>query len=351
MSRRYFGWLIAAFIPALTLTAVTVPPPNLGRALEAQRELVARAPNDVRALNDLGNLLALAGDLEGAEAAYRRALELEPGKASARYNLALLLEQSGRRKEAFKQLRILVSENPGYAWGWYQIGSLYDLAGQKGKAIDSYARAFRLDPQLAFPEVNPHVIDNSLFTEALIAANQRPSAGTLAPKAYDEPARITGILVPPPPLDGSEDEGPAAETTVEMEPAEGEPAPPGDRVLSEGDLDREGGVNQVQGGSSAGRYSRSRSGSSVTRHAPTTRQGAGVPRFRSPQRDTTTQGGAQVQGSPQGGQQGEAAAETPNGTRPLTTPQGRVRYRPGTASTGSLGIELVPSSEEVAPAR
>lgn len=356
MSRRFLWCLLAAIVPALTWAAVAAPPPNLHRALEVQRDLVVRSPNDARALNDLGNLLMLSGDLEAAESAYRRALEIEPGKASARYNLALLLQQLDRRKEAFKQLRLLVSEHPDYAWGWYQIGSLYDVAGQKNKAVESYARAFRLDPQLAFSEVNPHVIENRFFTEALIKSSPGGSAGALAPKAYDEPARITGILVPPPPIEGEETSMETAAEDVPETGADEAVGPEGERVLSEGDLDAEGGVNQIQGGSTGGsRYTRSRSG--VTRRPSSSTRGAGVPRFRSPQRGTAPNAGVQVQGtvgSPQGrqgaGAEDGAEAEQPNGTRPLTTPRGRVRYRPGTSSTGSLGIDLVPSNGGELPA-
>ncbi len=359
MSRRFLWCLLAAIVPVLTWAAVAVPPPNLHRALEVQRDLVARSPNDARALNDLGNLLMLAGDLQAAESAYRRALEIEPGKASARYNLALLLQQLDRRKEAFKQLRLLVTEHPDYAWGWYQIGSLYDLAEQKNKAVESYARAFRLDPQLAFPEVNPHVIDNRFFTEALIKSSPGGSAGSMAPKAYDEPARITGILVPPPPIDG--EEGPVETTAAEVAETGEEFAGPGDgRSLSEGDLDAEGGVNQIQGGS-AGRGRSTRSRSPVTRTPSTSTRGAGVPRFRSPQRGTAPNGGrdvgSQVQGTAENPQRGQGAesedgagVDQPNGSRPLTTPRGRVRYRPGTDSTGSLGIDLVPSADGEVPA-
>lgn len=357
MFRRIFWCLVAFGLPALALTAVSAPPPNLNRALDAQRELVARSPDDARALNDLGNLLMLAGDLEAAETAYRRALDIEPGKASARYNLALLLQQRNRRKEAFRQLRLLVTEHPDYAWGWYQIGSLYDLAGQKNKAVESYATAFRLDPQLAFSEVNPHVIDNRYFTQALIRANRGSSAGNLAPKAYDEPARITGILVPPLALDGEEapmddvaesEAEPAAEDAMEPD----ETVARSGRVLSEGDLDAEGSVNQVQGGGARGGSRYTRPG--TVRRPTATRSNR--PRFQSPQRGTAPNAGGrnsgvQVRGSiglPNAGNQptdpedGVGTPDTDSSGRPLTSPRGRVRYRPGTSSTGSSGTELVP---------
>ena len=54
-----------AFIAALA--AVAAVPPNLERALAAQRTLLEQEPQNAAALVDLGNLLQLAGRTEEAE--------------------------------------------------------------------------------------------------------------------------------------------------------------------------------------------------------------------------------------------------------------------------------------------
>ncbi len=62
-----------------------------GKHLEAARidQMLCDAdPANPQAWNSLGYDLLQAGDLEGAATAYLRALELEPGRASAHYNLA-----------------------------------------------------------------------------------------------------------------------------------------------------------------------------------------------------------------------------------------------------------------------
>ncbi len=62
-----------------------------GKHLEAARidQMLCDAdPTNPQAWNSLGYDLLQAGDLEGAATAYLRALELEPGRASAHYNLA-----------------------------------------------------------------------------------------------------------------------------------------------------------------------------------------------------------------------------------------------------------------------
>jgi len=75
-------------------------PPNLERALEAQRSLVEKQPANSSARVDLGNLLLLGGDTAGAEAAYRKAVELDPTKVAAHFNLGLLLQRNGENSHA-----------------------------------------------------------------------------------------------------------------------------------------------------------------------------------------------------------------------------------------------------------
>lgn len=337
LSKRFYRWLLAAAVPAVALLA-SAAPPNLPRALEAQRELTREQPHDSKAWNDLGNLLALSGDLESAEAAYRRALEIDPAKASALYNLGVLLQQQQRYRAALDVYEQLLELHPGYAWGYYQMGTVQDVLGRDRKATELYAHAFTLDPQLAFPEVNPHVIDNEHFTQALLLAHREPVAGELAPKAYDEPIRITQIMVQPP-----EEMIPGTGETAADALAENEiPGEETGRVLTEGDLDRESEANQIRGVGAPRRGSyqpprRINDG----RGAAAGRRGVGQPTRN--RRGQATTGGtavigvpqAQPQNQPQAGEEGEAG-------RPLTTPRGRIRVRPGTASTGSLGVDLVP---------
>ena len=94
--RRRTSWILVASLAVLaTIAAVAAVPPNLSKAIEAQQRLAAERPNDAAVFNDLGNLLLLVPQPDEAEAAYRKAIELDPDKASALYNLGLLLQQRG----------------------------------------------------------------------------------------------------------------------------------------------------------------------------------------------------------------------------------------------------------------
>jgi len=88
---------------------------DLGRMAEARaawEEALRREPGHAGALTQLGTLAASRGDLETAERLYRRALDAPGGNPLARFNLARLLERSGRPLEAAELYRRFLEEVP-----------------------------------------------------------------------------------------------------------------------------------------------------------------------------------------------------------------------------------------------
>jgi tetratricopeptide (TPR) repeat protein len=73
----------------------------LGRSLEAVRRARALDPVSIEAAAARGDLLLLMGRLEGAEAAYREALQLEP-RSEIYFNLGLTLWAAGSQQEALE---------------------------------------------------------------------------------------------------------------------------------------------------------------------------------------------------------------------------------------------------------
>jgi tetratricopeptide (TPR) repeat protein len=69
----------------------------------------------VRVLNNHGNVLLLRGDLDGAEASYRKALALFPAYDDAAVNLAALLIRKGRAQEALEVLGPVLERRPDHA--------------------------------------------------------------------------------------------------------------------------------------------------------------------------------------------------------------------------------------------
>lgn len=321
----WISGLALACVAMAVAAALAAVPPNLGKAIEEQSRLVSERPQDPGVYNDLGNLLVLASRPGEAEEAYRKAVALAPGRAASQFNLALLLQQKGELRESLRLYKQVVDLQPQHAWAWYQIGTLYEHWGQNGRAVDAYAGAFRIDPQLAFPEVNPHVVENNLLTQAMLRAYQQGYGTPQAPTVYEEPGRIVSLLVPRPQVQPQQ--LPAAE--VAAEPARPQPGQPGtvtqprqapgsSTVLRQGDLD---GRSTGQATPSQGRRPGSRPS------APNSSPRA-LRTWERPEPTIEDQG-----------------YEVPSEEQPgevITPPPGGVYYRPGLGSTGRLDLKVVP---------
>lgn len=343
--------LAAVALVAATLAAATIAPPNLSKALEAQRQLATERPNEASVFNDLGNLLVLSSRPAEAEEAYRQALELMPAMSSARFNLALLLQQSGRNREAAVEYRRVLESDPGNAWAQYQIGSIYEAQGDSRQAIRWYGRAFALEPRLAFPEFNPSVIENRLVEQAMLLGYRDEGARPLAPKVYEDPSRIAALLVPPPPPPAAEDGVPTGEAPATEELGVDSPVAAARDQGTTGSIDPsdldDRQVNQASPQGTGSRYG----------GAPA------PPRVRTWSRDRAADEAAKrSQGSRGGSAPGTTVVVpgavgqptlTPSKAQPVprvTTPSGRVRFRPGLPSTGRLDLELVPIGPGAPPA-
>jgi tetratricopeptide (TPR) repeat protein len=78
-------------------------------------ESTAKVSGDsVRVLNNYGNVLLLRGDLEGAEARYRRALQLFPAYDDAAVNLSGVLIRQGKPDEAVGILKEVLRRRPDH---------------------------------------------------------------------------------------------------------------------------------------------------------------------------------------------------------------------------------------------
>jgi Flp pilus assembly protein TadD len=98
--------------------------------------------------NDLGFVLERQGIPEEAAEAYRKALELDPGSASALYNLGSSLARSGEFAQAEKYLRAAVAKNPG-TQTYTGLGIVLSQQGKADEAVASLQAAIQADPRNA----------------------------------------------------------------------------------------------------------------------------------------------------------------------------------------------------------
>lgn len=86
--------------------------------------------------SSLGNLLSDIGDAEGAKAAYKRAIAA--GSTMAPLNLGLMLAQEGAAEEALHYLR--AAQESGDATASWAIGKLLEAREDLAGAVDAYRR-------------------------------------------------------------------------------------------------------------------------------------------------------------------------------------------------------------------
>lgn len=168
---------------------------KLAEAIEAQQRLIEQDPTNAALYNDLGNLFFTRGQTEAAQAAYETGLDLDPDLISARFNYALLLQQTDRPRRAEREYKRVIKAQPQNAWAHYQAGVLLARRGKRAAAIQSYARAMRLNPRLTDPAFNPHIVENALASSAVLWAYADLSLVALAPRVYENPGNVTSLLL------------------------------------------------------------------------------------------------------------------------------------------------------------
>jgi Flp pilus assembly protein TadD len=340
-------------LPLADLAAIAATPPNLPKALAAQRQLAAERPADAGVQNDLGNLLLLAHRTDEAEAAYRRALELDPKRTSALFNLALLEQDKGRLDDARQHLEQVIAIEPQHAWAHYQLGAVDEAQGKRSAAVDEYSRAFSLDPQLAFPDVNPHVVGSHLVTESLLRAYRQSAMPPQAPKAYEQPGRIASILVGTPAVQDQVAEQPAPGRAggqtggmVRATPRPGAAPDAAGRsatVIRPGNLPRGAATGQAQPPGTSNRTP-GVGGYRVLGQAGTTGGVRNWPRPDPNLPNPNLDADEDDEPPPQPPIQPQI---TPPPGVAVVPPPGNLYYQPGRASSGRLEIELLPAASAV----
>lgn len=106
-------------------------------------------PVRAKALNQSGEKAYHAGNLDGAINLYRQAIDLDPNYGQAYSNLGLAYQKAGRAAEAIWADRKAIALASGTtaptvrASSYYNIGRLYEDAGQYADALSNYQAAKR----------------------------------------------------------------------------------------------------------------------------------------------------------------------------------------------------------------
>jgi tetratricopeptide (TPR) repeat protein len=190
------------FKPIDDLTATAHYYNNLGAEalldgdLERARELLTTAtliaPRFERGLNNLGVCLARLRDFDGALAAYRKGLEIDPDNVALLTNLAGVYQRQGRAAEANEVLGKIEGKQNASPFFFVYRGELALGRGDTEKAREYLVEALRRDTEL--PEVHLALVKLYLETGDLRRARHHLGR-TLQLDATNEEARKYAVLL------------------------------------------------------------------------------------------------------------------------------------------------------------
>jgi Flp pilus assembly protein TadD len=131
---------------------------NFSAAMADIQAARALRPDDAAGWYELGSLLGQTGDFPGAEAAFRRAILLQPDMAKAHYGLALTLIGNPQSKEdwpsAIAECREALKLRPDYPEALNLLGAGLNKIAQPDAAIEVLEHATQLSPSLAQAHFN-----------------------------------------------------------------------------------------------------------------------------------------------------------------------------------------------------
>jgi tetratricopeptide (TPR) repeat protein len=119
---------------------------DLQGALAAYRTAVEAEPTSVQAHKSFAYALALGGDLRGAVREYRTALDLDPEQPGVHQRLGAVLVRSGDLDAGIRHLRHAVELAPDFAEAYGQLAAALERAGRIGEAVEAAEEVLRIRP-------------------------------------------------------------------------------------------------------------------------------------------------------------------------------------------------------------
>jgi eukaryotic-like serine/threonine-protein kinase len=132
---------------------------NLDGAIAAFYKAIALDPKYYAPYINLGTVLEAQGKLDEAIAAIHKAMELDPKNAIPFYNLGIVLSDQKKLDDAIAAYRKAIKLNPKYADAYCNLGVVLTHQQKLDEAIASYRTAIEIDPKHA----NAHICLGNAF--------------------------------------------------------------------------------------------------------------------------------------------------------------------------------------------
>ncbi|NUT00881.1 MAG: tetratricopeptide repeat protein [Sphingomonas sp.] len=119
---------------------------NFAVSIPAYESIVATAPDDWEAWNNLGNARRLAGDADGSVEALQRAVALNSSSPPVRLNYAMALASAGRVDEAEQGLRQMAEDFPRDTKPLQELHAIFKELGREEDALEAIEAASARSP-------------------------------------------------------------------------------------------------------------------------------------------------------------------------------------------------------------
>lgn len=143
------AWFEAECFNALALIRASTE--RIEEAIDAYRQAIQLAPNQIFAWNNLGNLCAKIGRHDEAMTAFQKAIDGNPKDPIAWNGLGGVHLKNGRVDEAIAAYRKAIEYLPSFAQPWNGLGDVYASIDQLDEALKTYHEAVKVNPKYVTP--------------------------------------------------------------------------------------------------------------------------------------------------------------------------------------------------------
>ncbi len=163
------AWFEAECFNALALIRASTE--RIEEAIDAYRQAIQLAPDQVFAWNNLGNLCAKIGRHDEAMLAFQKAIDGNAEDPIAWNGLGSLHFKIGRVDDAITAYRKAIQYLPSFAQPWTGLGDVYASMDQLDEAVPAYHKAIELNHQYVTPWIRLGVLftKQRRFPEAIKA--------------------------------------------------------------------------------------------------------------------------------------------------------------------------------------
>lgn len=134
---------------------------TLDEAEAAYRKAIELDPTLANAITNLGNLLFRRGQLSEAEGLYVRALRIDPEQPEAFYNLGFMLYERGECEVAARNFERAVRIDPGFADAHFNLAMALNDLGRAQEARAHWEAYIELDPGSPWAEIARRHLEKS----------------------------------------------------------------------------------------------------------------------------------------------------------------------------------------------